>query len=46
MEPSMQLALLISMIAFGILYAYLLAQRIAIAKVEEEVEYMEQVVHA
>jgi len=46
MEPSMELALLVSMIAFGILYAYLLAQRIAIAKVEEEVEYMEQVVHA
>lgn len=46
MDSSMELALLVSMIAFGIVYAYLLTQRIAIAKVEEEVEYMEQVVQA
>ena len=46
MEPSMSLALLVSMIAFGIVYAYLLTQRIAISKVEEEVEYLEQVVQA
>jgi len=46
MDPSMLLALLISMIAFGILYAYMLTQRIAIARMEEEVEYLEQVVHA
>jgi hypothetical protein len=32
------------MITSGIIYAYLLAQRIEIAKVEEEVEYFEQVV--
>jgi len=28
------------------LYAYLLTQRIAVAKIEEEVEYLEQVVQA
>lgn len=46
MERSMDIALLVSIAAFGVLFAYLLTQRIAIAKVEEEVEYMEQVVQA
>jgi heme exporter protein C len=45
-EPSMKIALLVSIAAFGVLYAYLLSQRIAIAKVEEEVEFLEQVVQA
>ena len=46
LDPDMGIALLVSMITSGIIYAYLLAQRIEIAKVEEEVEYFEQVVQA
>ena len=42
----MKTALLVSIATFGILYSYLLSQRMAIAKVEEEVEFLEQVVQA
>ena len=38
--------LIVSFIAFGALYAYLLDRRLAIAKVEEEVDYMEHVILA
>ena len=43
-DPAINIALLVSTITFGILYAYLLTQRIAVARIEEEVEYLEQVV--
>ena len=45
-DPDMGIALLVTTITSCIIYAYLLAQRIEIAKVEEEVEYFEQVVQA
>ena len=45
-DPAINIALLVSTITFGILYAYLLTQRIAVARIEEEVEYLEQVVQA
>ena len=46
LDPDMGIALLVSMVTSGVVYAYLLAQRIEIAKMEEEVEYFEQVVQA
>ena len=46
LEPQMYTALFVSFAAFGILYAYLLSERLALAKVEEEVEYLEQVVES
>src|SRR5262245_23079928 len=46
MDPEMAVALSVSMGAFGLLYAYLLLQRLAIAKIEEEVDYLEQTVIA
>jgi len=46
MDSDMLKALLISFVAFGLLYAYLLTQRLAIAKIEEEVEFLEQEVQA
>jgi ABC-type transport system involved in cytochrome c biogenesis permease subunit len=46
LDPEMGIALLVSMITSSVVYAYLLAQRIEIAKIEEEVEYFEQVVQA
>jgi heme exporter protein C len=44
MAREMAISLSISFVAFGLLYAYLLMQRLAIAKVEEEVEYLEETV--
>lgn len=43
MDPQMRTAFLMSITAFGLLYAYLLTHRLAIAKLEDEVEYLEQV---
>ena len=45
-DPDMRLALYVSSLALGVTCAYLLSRRLAIAKVEEEVEYLEHVVHA
>jgi heme exporter protein C len=44
MAAEMAISLSISILAFGLLYTYLLMQRLAIAKVEEEVEYLEETV--
>ncbi len=44
--PEMGLTLTVSFTAVGLLYAYLFNRRLAIAKVEEEVDYLEQVVLA
>lgn len=44
MDTEIRNTLLISFIAFTVLYIYLLDRRLAIAKVEEEVEYMESAV--
>jgi heme exporter protein C len=46
LDPQMRTALLVSFAAFGVLYAYLLAQRLALAKMEEETEEIEQAVAA
>ena len=46
MDPEIATTLLISFTAFTFLTLYLLDRRIAIAKVEEEVEYLETAVHA
>jgi heme exporter protein C len=43
-DPAITIALLVSIFTFGIFYAYLLTQRMAVARIEEEVEYLEQVV--
>jgi heme exporter protein C len=45
-EPEMWWTMLSSFIAFGLLYAYLLNRRIAIAKTEEEVDYLQHLVVA
>ena len=45
-SPEMGLTLTVSFTAVGLLYAYLFNRRLAIAKVEEEVDYLEQVVLA
>lgn len=44
LDPDMWKALITSFIAFGFLYAYLFDRRSAVAKVEEEVDYLNQVV--
>jgi len=44
--PEMALTMTASFIAVGFLYAYLFNRRLAIAKVEEEVDYLEQVMLA
>lgn len=46
MDPAMWVAFTISLIAFIILFAYLLDRRLAVAKVEDEVEYLTSLVHA
>lgn len=45
-DPDMRLAIYVSMLALTVTCAYLLTRRLAIAKVEEEVEYLEHLVHA
>jgi heme exporter protein C len=42
LDPDMAVALSISIVAFGILYAYLLTQRLAVAKIEDEVGRLEE----
>jgi heme exporter protein C len=42
LDPDMAVALSVSLVAFCILYAYLLAQRLAVAKIEEEVGRLEE----
>jgi heme exporter protein C len=44
LDSQMAIAFSISLAAFGLLYAYLLLQRLAIAKIEEEVDYLEHTV--
>ena len=46
LDPDMSKALLSSFVAFTFLFIYLLNRRLAIAKVEEEVNYLEQTVLA
>lgn len=46
MDPEMWVAFTISLFAFLVLYAYLLDKRVAVGKVEDEVEYLSSVVHA
>ncbi len=45
-DPDMRLALYVSALALTVTCAYLLTRRLAIARVEEEVEYLEHLVHA
>ncbi len=45
-DPQMQVALLASFAAWGVLYAYLLRQRTAVARSEEQVDYLEHVVQS
>jgi len=44
MDRDMNLASLVSFIAWTLIYTYLLMQRLQIAKVEDEVEYLDHVV--
>ena len=44
MDRDMNLALLVSFIAWTLIYTYLLMQRLQIANVEDEVEYLDHVV--
>ena len=44
LAPEMKTALWVSFLAFGILFSFLLTQRLAIAKVEDETEYVAQAV--
>ena len=46
LDPDMAKTLLVSTIAFGFLYAFVFVKRLTIAKVEEEVDYLTQVVLA
>ena len=46
LDPDMAKTLLVSTIAFAFLYAYVFVKRLSIAKVEEEVDYLTQVVLA
>ena len=46
MDPDMWKVMAVSFVTFAVLYAYLLGRRLAIAKVEEEVEYIEHAVLA
>ena len=45
-DTDMAIAFMCSLVAWTLTFAYLFMHRIAIAKVEEEVEYLEQTVHA
>jgi hypothetical protein len=45
-DPDMGKTLLMSAIAIALLYAYVFARRMTIAKVEEEVDYLTQVMLA
>ena len=45
-DPDMATTLMVSFLAFAIFYAYVFVKRLAIAKVEEEVDYLTQVVLA
>jgi heme exporter protein C len=46
LDPDMKKALLSSFVAFTLLFIYLLNRRLAIARVEEEISYLEQVILA
>jgi heme exporter protein C len=46
LDPDMAKTFLVSTIAFGFLYAYVFVKRFTIAKVEDEVDYLTQVVLA
>jgi heme exporter protein C len=46
MDLDMRLALYVAFLAFGVLYAYLFTRRLAIAKVEAEVDYLDHLVTA
>jgi heme exporter protein C len=46
LDPDMAKTFLVSTIAFGFLYAFVFVKRLTIAKVEEEVDYLTQVVLA
>src|SRR5262245_29526030 len=45
-DSDMAIAFMCSLLAWCVTYAYLMVQRLAIARVEEEVEFMEQTVRA
>jgi heme exporter protein C len=45
-DPDMATTLLMSFVAITVLYAYVFLRRVAIAKIEEEVDYLNQVVLA
>jgi heme exporter protein C len=45
-DPDMRLAAYAAALALTVLYGYLLSRRMAIAKIEEEVDYLEHVVYA
>jgi heme exporter protein C len=45
-DPDMAKTLIVSLVAITVLYAYVFVKRLTIAKVEEEVEYLTQVVLA
>lgn len=44
LDPDMWVALILSFVAFALFYAYLLDRRLSVAKVEEEVDYLEHIV--
>jgi heme exporter protein C len=44
LDPSMSIALLVAVIALGLLYTYMLRRRLAIERSTQQVEYLEQVV--
>ena len=46
LDPAMGWTLLMGFVAIAFLYAYFFVRRMAIAKVEEEVDYLSQVVLA
>jgi heme exporter protein C len=46
LDPDMSITLLMSFIAIAFLYAYVFMRRLTIAKIEEEVDYLSQVVLA
>jgi heme exporter protein C len=46
LDSDMWKVLIVSFLAFGVLYTYLIGRRIAIARVEEEVEYLEHAILA
>ena len=46
LDPDMAKTLTVSLIAFAVLYTYLLDRRLAVAKVEEEVDYLDHIIAA